>query len=48
MGVGMGLVLITISEMIGANEGIGYMIWNAWQILTVESMYAGLTRNDLS
>jgi ABC-type nitrate/sulfonate/bicarbonate transport system permease component len=43
LGVGMGLILIAISEMIGAKEGIGYMIWNAWQILTVESMYVGLT-----
>jgi NitT/TauT family transport system permease protein len=42
LGVGMGLILIAISEMIGAKEGIGYMIWNAWQILTVESMYVGL------
>jgi NitT/TauT family transport system permease protein len=43
LGVGMGLILIAISEMIGAREGIGYMIWNAWQILTVETMYVGLT-----
>jgi ABC-type nitrate/sulfonate/bicarbonate transport system permease component len=43
LGVGMGLILIAISEMIGAKEGIGYMIWNAWQILTVETMYVGLT-----
>jgi NitT/TauT family transport system permease protein len=42
LGVGMGLILIAISEMIGAKEGIGYMIWNAWQILTVETMYVGL------
>ena len=42
LGVGMGLILIAISEMIGAKNGIGYMIWNAWQILTVETMYVGL------
>ncbi len=43
LGVGMGLILIAIAEMIGAKEGIGYLIWNAWQILAVETMYVGLT-----
>jgi NitT/TauT family transport system permease protein len=42
LGVGMGLILIAISEMIGAQQGIGFMIWNAWQILSVETMYVGL------
>ena len=42
LGVGMGLILIAIAEMIGAREGIGYMIWNAWQILAVDTMYVGL------
>ncbi len=42
LGVGMGLILIAISEMVGADSGLGYMIWNAWQILTVETMYVGL------
>lgn len=42
LGAGMGLILIAIAEMIGAKEGIGYMIWNAWQILAVDTMYVGL------
>jgi NitT/TauT family transport system permease protein len=42
LGVGMGLILIAIAEMIGAKSGLGYMIWNAWEILSVEVMYAGL------
>jgi ABC-type nitrate/sulfonate/bicarbonate transport system permease component len=42
LGIGMGLILIAIAEMIGAKSGLGYMIWNAWQILTVETMYVGL------
>lgn len=41
LGVGMGLILIVIAEMIGAKTGIGYMIWNSWQILTVDTMYVG-------
>lgn len=42
LGIGMGLILIAIAEMIGAKSGLGYMIWNAWQILLVETMYVGL------
>lgn len=42
LAVGMGLILIAISEMVAANDGIGYMIWNSWQVLTVDTMYVGL------
>lgn len=42
LGVGMGLILIAISEMVGAQNGLGFMIWNAWQTLSVETMYVGL------
>ncbi len=42
LGVGMGLILIAIAEMIGAKSGLGFMIWNAWEILAVEMMYIGL------
>lgn len=42
LGIGMGLILIAIAEMIGAKSGLGYMIWNAWEVLSVETMYAGL------
>lgn len=42
LGVGMGLILIAISEMVGAQNGLGFMIWNAWQVLIVETMYVGL------
>jgi len=42
LGVGMGLILIAIAEMVGAQSGLGYMIWNAWEILSVERMYVGL------
>ena len=42
LGAGLGLILIAIAEMIGAQSGLGYMIWNAWQILSVNTMYVGL------
>ena len=42
LGMGLGLVLIAIAEMVGAKSGLGFMIWNAWQIFAVEQMYVGL------
>ncbi|MDR2240539.1 MAG: ABC transporter permease [Zoogloeaceae bacterium] len=42
LGVGFGLILIAIAEMVGAKEGLGFMIWNAWELLAVDVMYAGI------
>ncbi len=42
IGIGMGLVLIAVAEMMGAKSGLGFMIWNAWEIFDVEQMYVGL------
>jgi ABC-type nitrate/sulfonate/bicarbonate transport system permease component len=42
LGVGLGLILIAIAEMLGAKSGLGFMIWNAWEILDVNAMYVGL------
>ena len=42
LGVGLGLILIAIAEMIGAQNGIGFMIWNAWQLMSVDTMFVGL------
>jgi ABC-type nitrate/sulfonate/bicarbonate transport system permease component len=42
LGAGLGLVLIAIAEMVGAQSGIGYMIWNAWQLMAVDTMFVGL------
>lgn len=42
LGIGMGLVLIAIAEMVGAKSGLGYLIWNAWETFSVERMYVGL------
>jgi NitT/TauT family transport system permease protein len=42
LGIGLGLMLIAIAEMIGSKSGLGYMIWNAWELLSVEQMYVGL------
>jgi len=42
LGIGIGLVLIAIAEMIGAKSGLGFMIWTAWETFSVEQMYVGL------
>ncbi len=42
LGLGIGLILIVIAEIVGARSGIGYMIWQAWTIFAVERMYVGL------
>lgn len=42
LGMGMGLVLISVAEMVGAKTGLGYMIWSAWETFAVEQMYVGL------
>ena len=42
LGIGIGLILIAIAEMVGARSGLGYLIWNAWETFAVEQMYVGL------
>lgn len=42
LGMGIGLILIVIAEMVGARNGIGYLIWQSWTIFAVERMYVGL------
>jgi NitT/TauT family transport system permease protein len=42
LGAGMGLILIVVAEMFGAQDGIGFMIWNAWQLIAVDTMFVGL------
>jgi ABC-type nitrate/sulfonate/bicarbonate transport system permease component len=42
LGIGIGLILIAVAEMIGAKTGLGYLIWNAWETFAVEQMYVGL------
>ena len=42
LGIGIGLVLIAVAEMVGAKSGLGYLIWSAWETFSVEQMYVGL------
>jgi NitT/TauT family transport system permease protein len=42
LGLGMGMILIAVAEIVGAKSGLGFMIWNSWQVFQVEPMYVGL------
>lgn len=40
--VAVALVLIVAAEFVGANEGIGYLIWHSWQIFNIDQLFIGL------
>jgi NitT/TauT family transport system permease protein len=42
LGWGMALLLLVTAEMVSSDGGIGFLIWKAWQTLSVEDMYVGL------
>jgi NitT/TauT family transport system permease protein len=42
LGLGAGLILIVIAEMVGARNGLGYLIWESWQAFAVARLYVGL------
>ena len=42
LGFGLALVLVVIAEIVAGRAGLGFLIWNAWQIFDVEKLYTGL------
>ncbi|NJL32873.1 MAG: UbiA family prenyltransferase, partial [Chloroflexaceae bacterium] len=42
LGVGFALTLIVGVEFVGANEGIGWFIWRAYELYAIDRMLAGL------
>jgi NitT/TauT family transport system permease protein len=42
LGFGQALILVVSTEFLSANDGIGYFIWNSWQVLDVPAMFVGL------
>jgi ABC-type nitrate/sulfonate/bicarbonate transport system permease component len=40
---GQALIILVSTEFVSGNGGIGYLIWNSWQILDVPMMFVGLT-----
>lgn len=42
MGQAIALLTIVAAEMVGANSGIGYLIWSSFKIFNIPQMYVGL------
>jgi NitT/TauT family transport system permease protein len=42
LGWGAALLLLVTAEMVSSQSGLGFVIWRAWQLMTVEDMYVGL------
>jgi NitT/TauT family transport system permease protein len=42
LGMGVALLVIVAAEFVGAQSGIGFLIWTSWQVFQVEKMYVGL------
>lgn len=42
LGVGYALIVLVAVEMASARDGLGALLWLAWQLLKVEDMYAAL------
>ncbi len=42
LGLGQALILVVSAEFVAAENGIGYFIWNSWQVLDISRMFLGL------
>jgi sulfonate transport system permease protein len=38
----MAVIVITAVEFVASNDGLGYLIWNSWQLFQPEKMFVGL------
>ncbi|WP_199434802.1 ABC transporter permease [Qaidamihabitans albus] len=43
LGFGQALIIVVATEFVAGDGGVGYLIWNSWQILDVPVMFLGLT-----
>lgn len=39
---GMAVIVITAVEFVASNSGLGYLIWNSWQLFQPATMFVGL------
>ena len=40
--IALGLVVITATEFVASNSGLGFLVWNSWQLFEPAQMYVGL------
>lgn len=43
LGIGQALILVISVEFVASADGLGYFIWNSWQVLDITGMFMGLT-----
>lgn len=42
LAVGMGILVIIATEFVNSTSGVGYLIWNSWQLFQPGEMYVGI------
>ncbi|MQA08935.1 MAG: ABC transporter permease subunit [Pseudonocardiaceae bacterium] len=42
LGFGQALIIVVSTEFVAGDAGVGYLIWNSWQVLNVPVMFLGL------
>lgn len=47
LGLGVSLIILVYAESVAADRGIGYLIWNSWQVFDVPRMYLGIATTAL-
>jgi NitT/TauT family transport system permease protein len=40
--IALGLVVITATEFVASNNGLGFLVWNSWQLFEPDQMYVGM------
>ena len=40
--LGVSLLVLVSAEFVGAKEGIGFLVWNSWQVFHIEAMFVGI------
>lgn len=42
LAMGISFVLIVVVEMVASKSGLGYLIWNSWNLFTIKQMYVAV------
>lgn len=42
LSLGVSLLVLVSAEFVGAKEGIGFLVWNSWQVFDIEAMFVGI------
>jgi NitT/TauT family transport system permease protein len=40
--VAVAFIVLVAAEFVSTKVGIGYMIWNSWELLQVDTMFVGI------